>query len=47
MRHLRGRGAEEAKCHCCCGAALCLDFSVVQYIIQTSVTVDSVTASKE
>lgn len=46
-RHLRGRRADEAKCHCRCCAALCFNFSVVQYIIHTSVSVDSVTASQE
>lgn len=42
MRCLRGREADEARCHSCCCAALCLGFSVVQYIIQTtSVKTDS------
>lgn len=36
MRHLRGGEADEARCHFCCCAALCLGFSVVQYIIQTT-----------
>lgn len=36
MRRSRGGEADEARCHFCCCAALCLGFSVVQYIIQTT-----------
>lgn len=34
MKRLRGREADDARCHFCCCAALCLGFSVVQYIIR-------------
>ena len=38
MKSLRGREADEVRCHYCRRAALCLGFSVVQYINQTDST---------